>query len=65
MARKLTADDLAEAIHELAAGERERTVKDIVIDLQEFMKAGMTGEDDDTWESGFKAAIEVITANYC
>ena len=64
MARKMSADDIIEAIGNLEESTRSAFVKEIICDLREFHQAGMTDGDTDTWKSGFAAAIEVITSNY-
>ena len=64
MAKKVSADSLIEQIRDLENAITEKTLIDIVEDLREALKSGPIEGDVDTWESGFRAAIETITANH-
>jgi hypothetical protein len=64
MTKHLTADDITTAIYDMEATTRAATVASILDDLADFYKSGPVDGDVDTWESGFRAAMEVISANY-
>lgn len=64
MARKLSADDICEAIAELGETTRAKLVADILADLKQFSKEGPNAEYPDTWADGFRAAMEIISSNY-
>jgi hypothetical protein len=68
MAKKqqLTAEEIAEQITGLEDKIRKGLLEDLVVDLRDSLKHGpVTVEGDvDTWECGFRSAIETITANY-
>jgi hypothetical protein len=64
MTRKLTADDICAAIGDLEDTTRKALVADILADLLDSAKKGPMDSEADTWESGFRAAMETISSNY-
>jgi hypothetical protein len=61
MAKKLSADEITDAIAELEDTTITATVKNILDELEEgWPQDG----DPDTWEAGFKAATAVIRNNF-
>ena len=62
MAKQMDADAIAQAVRQIEENTRRQVIRDIIATLT--WEGWERGDDPDTWEAGFWAAIEVIKSNY-